>query len=144
MSIMNYAGFITLVCLAAGLSLYLSRQCNAGDAMVNIRSKNEVEIAPDKWLPVNEDATTYASDVSGSGGNPHNMSLTEALRSLFSSGRKNAKGDTGSSSLSFKWNDKDVFWRGPEIPVTGRIVVIFRAKLRRHDFARHPRLCPVL
>ena len=47
--------------------------CGADSGMTTVSSKNEVEIAPGKWLELSAESTVHASDLKPQTKNPHQL-----------------------------------------------------------------------
>lgn len=89
--------------------------------MAVVRHNSEVEIAPGKWLAVQQGDTVSASDLDPERKDPHQLSPADALKQLLDRGASSGGGAAAErSSLAFEWDGKRVGWRGKEIPITLR------------------------
>jgi len=115
--------------------------CGEGDhGMVKVEFDSEVEIAPGKWLPVQQGDTVHALDLMTNREDPHNLGLVDSLK------QRLHNTSTGSaaleqSSLKCEWKGKMVEWNGKEIPITLRefggelyMIGFNREKQHRHRF----------
>jgi|GEM_PF-2891032 len=110
---------MVIICLLCSVSL---SGCSAGDRIA-VREKEDVEIAPGKWLTLEREYQYDKAELEAMrnpANDPHHLTLFGLVKQFVGSSGEGKGREKLEDSFTFQWKDKKVGWKGKEIIITLR------------------------